>query len=201
MGHIALDPGKSRNTRYPQQGHGLLTVFLGGSDTLYISRFRLKCESTSPGSWQSTPSVHSSVTSFQLPNPRLAGVPFIWREGDITIYPSKKTTKAKPADAQISEIVEWSGYEGPLYDTVWKDGGTWTISGKHWASLEHIAWVEKMRYGHDAPSERFTRSSPPYHRDSASLLIELRSQGARFAFETTFLHHGSRYRIVALPFP
>jgi len=66
--------------------------------------------------------------------------PIIWREGDTIIfrYPSKKTTTTKPAGTQVSMVVEWTGYEGTLYDIVWKDGDTWTIAGKHWVSLKHI---------------------------------------------------------------
>lgn len=66
--------------------------------------------------------------------------PVIWREGGVIIfhYPAKKLTETKPDDAQISHVIEWTGYEGPLYDIVWRDGDTWTIAGKHGVSLEDI---------------------------------------------------------------
>jgi hypothetical protein len=66
--------------------------------------------------------------------------PTIWRDGDTIVFrhPARKTTKTKPIDAELAKVVEWSGYEGTLYDIIWKDGETWTIPAGYWASLERI---------------------------------------------------------------
>ena len=82
--------------------------------------------------------------------------PVIWREGDTIIFrnPAKKTTQTKPADLQVSKVVEWSGYEGTLYDIVWKDGDTWTIDGSHWVSLEYITRELKKCGMAEVPTEK-----------------------------------------------
>lgn len=65
----------------------------------------------------------------------------IWREGDRILFrhPPQGGERIKSADSQIEAVIEWDGYEGILYDVIWKDGDVWTLPGGRGLSLAGLA--------------------------------------------------------------